>query len=240
MNSIDVSHKFYENSYKKTGINSQRKYPNEEICRFIGRNFSHLSDNQKENIKILETGCGSGANLWMIAREGFDTYGIDFSAEAINLAQKTLENFNVKAHLFMQDMCDLEFSDDFFDVIVDVFSSNCLTYEMGLKYLKSVKRKLKKNGVFFSYFPSKTSDAFLLPGDSNFIDSSTLDCISRLNSPFTGQEYPFRFLHPKEYEQILISFGFSIQYSEVLTKSYNNQTEKFSWCVIEAHSKNTL
>ena len=30
---------WYEKDYKKYGINSQRRYPNEEFTRFMGRNF---------------------------------------------------------------------------------------------------------------------------------------------------------------------------------------------------------
>ena len=35
--------KYYESGYKKQGADNQRKYPNEELCRFMGRHFFHLN-----------------------------------------------------------------------------------------------------------------------------------------------------------------------------------------------------
>ena len=80
--------KKYELGYKKHGQNYQRKYPNEELCRFIGRNFNVLNKSQRKKIKILEVGCGPGGNLWMLAYEGFDVYGLDISVTSIKLAKK--------------------------------------------------------------------------------------------------------------------------------------------------------
>ena len=39
---------------------------------------------------ILEAGCGSGGNLWMIAQEGFNTYGLDFSKESIKVVKNLI------------------------------------------------------------------------------------------------------------------------------------------------------
>ena len=51
------------------------KYPPEELIRFIARKYSH--EPNRKSIKILEIGCGPGANIWYLAREGFTVYGID-------------------------------------------------------------------------------------------------------------------------------------------------------------------
>ena len=39
--------------------------------------------------KLLDIGCGSGRDLALLARMGFDVYGVDPSAEFIQLAQQT-------------------------------------------------------------------------------------------------------------------------------------------------------
>lgn len=233
--STHSTEKFNDNTYKELGFMAQRKYPNEELCRFMGRNFfsKNLTSTQIKNTKILETGCGSGANIWMIAREGFDVYGIDLSKEAIKLSGMMLDNYGVNANLSVQDMTELDFEDNYFDVIVDVFSSCSLSKDQRLKYLKKVFSLLKPDGLFFSYFPSKKSDVFLYPDNANFIDSDTLDGIVRKDAPFSPTHHPFSFMHPLEYKGYLSDIGFKVQYLETIQRTYRNQSEIFSYIVIE-------
>ena len=226
--------KWYQQSYKTNGFHAQRKYPNEELCRFMGRNFFKISVNQRKDIRILETGCGSGGNIWMIAKEGFDAYGIDLSAEAITWAEQMLKLYGVQCNLSVQNMCTMNFPDNYFDSVVDIFSSYCLNKEGGAFYLKEVKRVLKPGGVFFSYFPSKASDTFTNKGDATFVDDDTISSVLRADSPYYGNNYNVRFLHPREYEQQLTSLDFSIAHSESLNKTYNNRNENFNFVVIEA------
>lgn len=223
-----------ENVYIKLSCSSRRKYPNEELCRFMGRNFFHISAEKRQDIRILETGCGYGGNLWMIAKEGFDAYGIDLSPEAIILSKKMLDDYGVRACLSEQNMVELSFPENYFDAIVDVFSSYCLTAEEHGMYLEKVKNVLKPGGIFFSYFPSKISDAYLFPQNAKFIDPDTLACISREDAPFYGQTSAFRFMHPREYENKLTSLEFGIQYIETIKKTYKRKQENFGFIVIEA------
>lgn len=239
MNDIEKTKFFYQNSYLKAGIRAQRRYPNEEFCRFMGRHFldKDINLDSRRQIKILETGCGSGANLWMVAREGFDAYGIDLSEQAVILANEMLDSYSTKANLSVQNMECLNFPDTYFNAVVDIFSSYCLDKKQGMNYLNEVSRVLKSDGFFFSYFPSKKSDTYQYPGDSNFIDSDTLDAVTRKDSPFCGQDYPFRFMHPREYSEVLTNLGFEIQYLESIDKTYRNQQEIFSFVSIVAKKK---
>jgi len=94
-------------------IHSKRawgKYPNEELVRFIGRNFFKIPREERKSIKILEVGCGQGANLWFLAKEGFDVYGIDISPSAIRKTEKYLnEAYNVRANLKVADARELPY-----------------------------------------------------------------------------------------------------------------------------------
>lgn len=225
---------FYNSSYEKLGFNAQRKYPNEEFCRFMGRNFFHIPQEKRTDIRILETGCGSGANLWVVAREGFDAYGIDLSEESLSLCKIMLDSYNASANLQVQDMAEVSFPAQFFDAVVDVFSSYCLTKNQGHQYLKKVAQILKPGGLFFSYFPSKRSDTYQFLEGAHLIDSDTLSSILRKDAPFCGQLYPFRFIHPREYENVLLNLGLEIQYSETVARTYNQGKEFFEFVVIEA------
>jgi 2-polyprenyl-3-methyl-5-hydroxy-6-metoxy-1,4-benzoquinol methylase len=64
------------------------KYPPEHAVRFVDRNFYRIPD--RANTRLLEIGCGPGANIWFMAREGFGVSGIDGSRTAIKLAGERL------------------------------------------------------------------------------------------------------------------------------------------------------
>jgi SAM-dependent methyltransferase len=54
------------------------RYPSEDLVRFVARTFGN-----GEGKSALEVGCGPGANLWYLAREGFETCGVDLSPVAV-------------------------------------------------------------------------------------------------------------------------------------------------------------
>jgi ubiquinone/menaquinone biosynthesis C-methylase UbiE len=225
---------WYENSYKVSGFSAQRLYPNEELLRFMGRNYFGIPINKRKNIKVLEIGSGSCSNLWMIDHEGFDAYGIDLSENAIKLGTKMLNHWGAKGgKLRVASMTDLPYENEYFDVVVDVFSSYCLNESDFKVCLSEVNRVLKQGGRFFTYTPGKRSDAFLNHQSAELLDSSTLSGIYRDDSPFKGNYYPFRFVHSEEYQKLLESFGFKVEYLETVQRSYSSQKENFEHVVLE-------
>jgi len=123
------------------------KYPGESLIRFVARRF-YKKD--RKNTKILEIGCGPGANIWYMSREGFDVYGMDASETAINRAKTRLEGEGLKAHLQVGDVIRLPYEQAFFDAVIDVeclCANNITDAEM---ILKEIKRILKNDGLFYS------------------------------------------------------------------------------------------
>ena len=45
---------WYERSYEELGANAQRRYPNEEFLRFVGRSIGSMSREEKETLTALE------------------------------------------------------------------------------------------------------------------------------------------------------------------------------------------
>lgn len=223
---------YYDESYARSGFGAQRCYPNEEMMRFLGRHFSNVPRPERQNVRFLEVGCGSGANLWAIAREGFETHGIDLSREGIALCGAMLDAWDVTAELKVADMTACPYPDGHFDAIVDVFSSYCLTEKNADVFLSEVSRLLKLGGLFFSYIPSQGSDIFKDPGPSSKIDNSTLDGIRRAGAPFFGNNYPFRFVRPDDYGRLLSVRGLEVVYNEVTGRTYGNRKEYFEFATI--------
>ena len=123
------------------------KYPSEEFIRFIARNFYNK---RRKKIKILELGCGPGANIWYLSREGFDVYGIDGSNIAIKKAKKRLKKENLKATLILGDVINIPFKDNFFDLVFDIECLYSNSYLETKKILREVHRVLSPDGLFYS------------------------------------------------------------------------------------------
>ena len=229
---------FYENDYLEKGLKAQRLYPNEELCRFMGRNYfsKDMTYEQRNKIRILEVGCGSCANLWMIAKEGFNTYGCDLSENAIILGQKMLEKYKVSASLTSCNMIKTPYEGHFFDTVIDVFSSNCICRKDYILFLKEIKRVIKPFGLFFSYFPSKRSDTYLRSALEDRYDEDTLKELHDVKSPYFGQEYLFRFMSFEDVKQLLSDAGFDVRYIETTGRTYRKGEEYFEWIVFEATS----
>jgi len=230
----DTAKTFHDGTYKTLGFAAQRFYPNEELLRFLGSYYFPISSADRKNIRILEVGCGSGANLWMIAREGFEAHGIDLSTEGLDLCRQMLDRWQVSASLRQGNMTATGYPDAYFDAVLDVFSANCFDESNCSTFLDEVTRILKPSGRFFSYTPSKNNDSFRDPGPSRWIDASTLDGIHRPTSPFYGQFYPFRFTDPEEYEALLVRRGFSILRNERIGRTYRSREEYFEFTSIHA------
>ena len=74
----------------------------------------------RSQIRVLELGCGAGANLLFFAREGLDVTGIDASPSAIRLAAGTLATNGHSAALEVGDFANaLPFPDASFDLVLD-------------------------------------------------------------------------------------------------------------------------
>ena len=228
---MDKVELFYESSYRTEGINAQRQWPNEELCRFMGRNYFHLEKSKRKDISILEVGCDSGCNLKMLVKEGFDVYGVDLSKEAIDLLPFIVDDADYN-HFLVGDMTKMPFESECFNCVIDVFSSFCLNELQYEEYIKECYRTLKKNGKIFSYVPSKKSDAFINYEPASKLDASTLDGIHRTTSPYYGNFYPFRFMSRDDVKRVCGDL-FEITYMENIGRTYNGGREYFAFLVFE-------
>src|SRR5512146_777594 len=60
-----------------------RRYPNEMLVSWVCRTYGQVPPAARQRITALELGCGAGANLAFLEREGFSVCGLDDSLEAM-------------------------------------------------------------------------------------------------------------------------------------------------------------
>jgi SAM-dependent methyltransferase len=230
----DATRAFYDSAYAQQGFGAQRRYPNEELARFLARHYLGLPRAARASVRTLEVGCGSGANLWMIAREGFEAHGLELSAEGLALCREMLASWGVSATLREGDMTAMPYPDASMDAVLDVFSAYCLDEAGFARFLDETARVLRPGGRFFTYTPHKASDAFTDHAPARLIDASTLDGIRRENSPYAGNLYPFRFTTNEELAGALAARGLRVTSSEQLRRSYRGGAEWFAFAVVSA------
>ena len=218
----------FEAQYQASGFQSQRRYPNESLIGFLAGNYFRIPKPERKTIKVLELGCGSGANLWLIAKEGFDTYGIDFAPTGIEYCKDMLASWDVTANIQVADMTALPFDADEFDAIVDVVSMQHLNFEQHKLAYAEVKRCLKPGGKFFSYHLGENS----ISGRTaeSWIDHCTVTDIAP-GYPLQGNG-PTCFLSGNEARMMMSDAGMNEVVVEKQQRSYANQTQWIEYLII--------
>jgi len=134
------------------------KYPPEHVVRFVARSFSGVVDRSK--IRLLEIGCGPGANVWFMAREGFSVSGIDGSPSAIHLAEQRLAEEDLRADLRAGDFTQLPWPDESFDAVVENVSLYSNPTSAVERAIDEVYRVLRPGAPFLSSFFSEKTWGF--------------------------------------------------------------------------------
>lgn len=126
------------------------RYPPEELIRFTARHFYGASD--RRSVKLLELGCGAGANLWFLAREGFDVYGIDGSATALHKAGDYLRSEGLVADLKEGDVTELadSYPASHFGGVIEIGCLVCNRLPDVARILDHAHRVLEPGGRIFS------------------------------------------------------------------------------------------
>jgi len=98
---------------------------------------------QKKPKTSLEFGCGLGMFSTYLAEQGIEATGVDFSATAIEKANKRVSQKKQKPTLMVGDVTNLEMVSQPFDVAFDVGCFHCLNETAQKKYVNEACRLLK-------------------------------------------------------------------------------------------------
>lgn len=130
-------------------------YPNEDVVRFLVRNFSSAS-NSGDSPRLLDIGVGGGRHVKLLCEMGFEPYGIDVSSTGLSHTRNCIAKEDWDAGLIRATMAALPFKGGIFDGAISF-------------------------GVFFYGNGSQTKEAIhelhrvLRPGGKAFIALRTTD-----------------------------------------------------------------
>jgi SAM-dependent methyltransferase len=128
------------------------QYPGEDVVRFVKRRFSSTADPSR--VRLLEAGCGNGANLWFMAREGFCVHGVERSETAVRLARERLDRecpgwAAIGGNVQVGDLLRLPQPDAFFDGVIDIVAVCYCGFEEARRAYAELARVTKPGGRLF-------------------------------------------------------------------------------------------
>ena len=151
---------------------------------FIKKYFNNRS---KEDISILDAGCGAGYFVKELKDIGYNTRGFDYSDSAIKLSlQRGLE---LNKDIFQMDIFDLKFEQESFDCIIlnDVLFA--FTLDEAEIVMKNLKKLLKKDGILIG-------------------QTATFNWLYSQNDVVAGTKYRY---NKKEIKELLVNNGLKIE-----------------------------
>ncbi|MBA7690808.1 2-methoxy-6-polyprenyl-1,4-benzoquinol methylase [subsurface metagenome] len=98
--------------------------------------------------RLLNIGCAHGPDF-LPFRDGFELYGVDFSAEMLKFAEKYAKKFGFTVKLALADVRRLPYPDEGFDWAVSVATYHHLVGGEHQEALRELKRVLKPGGEAF-------------------------------------------------------------------------------------------
>lgn len=145
MKNIQLLNEFVLKSYNKIAEDFHKSRKN-----LFWKEFLYLKQYLKEDIKILDLGCGSGRMIKFLKSyiKNFEYIGIDFSEKLILIAKKEFPEYKfIKLDILKKQ---LPFENNYFDLVLLIAVLHHIpSKNHRILILKEVKRVLKQDGVLF-------------------------------------------------------------------------------------------
>jgi len=138
----EVVSKQWDRRYKE-----ERPYREEPAVDPIPEFFEKYKEELRGG-KVLDLGCGNGRNLRHIAKQGFETYGIDISEEALAQLRETLEQEKLSANIRKGSFYNLPYENGTFDCVVSMSVLQHNDWKGAQRSFREISRVLKDGGLF--------------------------------------------------------------------------------------------
>jgi len=102
----------------------------------------------KDNMNILDLGCGPGLYTEYFAKAGHKVTGIDFSNNSIDYAKNQAQDKNLNIEYFCKNYLELDYENQFDLVILIYMDFGALVPTDRNKLLVIINKALKKGGMF--------------------------------------------------------------------------------------------
>lgn len=147
----------WENEYQNPKLVTGGDEPLKDLRNFL--KFLRKKGVVVNDFKILDLGSGTGKNANYLAELGNRVVGLEISNTAIKKASERAVVLGVEVEYIKQSIGEAyRFSNSYFDLAIDITSSNSLNESEREIYLKETSRVLKSGSYFFVRALCKDAD----------------------------------------------------------------------------------
>ncbi|MDP2629548.1 MAG: class I SAM-dependent methyltransferase [Candidatus Harrisonbacteria bacterium] len=139
----------WEREYRNPQLIKTGEEPRTDLKKYI-KFLRKVEGVFPEDLTILDIGSGNGKHANYLASMDNTVVGLEISTTAIKLARFRAKEMGVAVDYQLADIgAPYPFDNDYFDLVIDIMSSNSLNEKEREIYLNEVFRVLKKDGHFF-------------------------------------------------------------------------------------------
>jgi ubiquinone/menaquinone biosynthesis C-methylase UbiE len=136
----------YDSLYTKLKSDGKDSWSSEEDIAERFSFFSRTFPKSSVSKDILVLGCGDGAFSLLLGQKGFNVIGVDQSPKAIEWGISKLQNLKSNCSLQVQNVSNLSFQGETFDLVFDDFCLHCLVDDTRVKFYSESYRVLRSKG----------------------------------------------------------------------------------------------
>lgn len=167
-NEIKANYKMHDHAYQKRRQNGLPGWDSAEVIAQSIREMSVLLDylSLPMDACVLDLGCGAGNLSFWLDQKGFQVYGTDVSATAIEWAKELAEQNSSSVQFCVSDATQSwDYPQDFFDLVMDNHCLHCIIGADRQRYLHNVYSSMKPGGYYIlSTMSSEGMDRSIYPG----------------------------------------------------------------------------
>lgn len=203
------------------------RYPAEEVVRFMARNYGN---HEHPKVKVLDLGCGTGANTWFLCRENFSVFAFDGAFAALGKAQQLCAAEATEASFLQADAGALPFANASFDAVIDVGALAANSTTGVRRILSEIFRTIRPEGKFFSTVLFTESTTGFRTGER--IDSHSFRNVA--NGPVSGLG-TIHFFSREHIKKLWQEAGFVDLTIDLMTRTDRNGEFRVSYYMVAAN-----